>query len=115
MRLLAAVVVALVVAAPAQGGATPSGSSRGRTPTPSPRGSTAASRREHLALGALTVTAEEAPARVDGVAWVERLDARGGSPSRRPTRSTRASGTSSTCARSPPGRSSRPSRARSSP
>ena len=74
MKLLAGVGVALVLAAPAQGARYAVGLVPGADANAVAARLDGRITREHLALGALTVTTARAPARVDGVAWVERLD-----------------------------------------
>jgi hypothetical protein len=74
MRLLAAVGLALVFAAPAQGARYAVGLAPGADADAVAARLDGRVTREHLALGALTVTSDKAPARVAGVAWVERLD-----------------------------------------
>ena len=74
MKLLAAVGLALVLAAPAQGARYAVGLVPGADANAVAARLDGRVTREHLALGALTVTSSEMPARRDGVAWVERLD-----------------------------------------
>ena len=75
MRLLAAAVAALALAAPAQGARYAVGLARGADPDAVAARLDGTVTREHLALRALTVTAGSSPRRVPGVAYVERLDA----------------------------------------
>jgi hypothetical protein len=74
VKLLAAAVVALALAAPAQAGRYAVGLEQGADADAVAARLDGRVTREHLALRALTVTGA-APARVPGVAWVERLDA----------------------------------------
>jgi len=75
MKLVAAAIAALALAAPAQAGRYAVGLARGADPDAVAARLSGSVTREHLALGALTVTSASPPRHVGGVAYVDRLDA----------------------------------------